>query len=165
MHVSFRLFLPTCITQKLILSSSKLPIEPTVAVYHVREGGRHLLGLWATACSSMTKAHSNSAGCIQIRRRGAGSAVKLLSNNQASCALLRHTGTGGDKSMMGLKAGSEFKDPKPQLKGLMQTVGAAGTRPHLALILHNTPKQAVLNFYFFFSVKRKSLCTLAELHK
>lgn len=70
MHVSFRLFLPTCITQKLILSSSKLPMEPTGAVYHIREEERHLFGLWATSCNCMSTESSNSTGCLQIRRVG-----------------------------------------------------------------------------------------------
>lgn len=68
---------------------------------------------------------------------------------------------------MGLKAGSEFKDPKPHLKGAWgqwQTVGAEGPRPHFALILHNAEAGSLI-FFFFFSVQRKSLCTLAELHK
>lgn len=64
MHVSFRLFLPSCITQKLILSSSKLPTEPTGAVYHRREEGRHFVGLWATAANSVTEEYNNgSAWC------------------------------------------------------------------------------------------------------
>lgn len=53
---------------------------------------------------------------------------------------------------MGLKAGSEFKDPKPHLKGAWgqwQTVGAEGPRPHFALILHNAEAGSLIFFFFF----------------
>lgn len=62
---------------------------------------------------------------------------------------------------MGLKAGSEFKDPKPHLKGAWgqwQTVGAEGPRPHFALILHNAEAGSLI-FFFFFCSKEISVYT------
>lgn len=41
-----------------------------MAVYHIREEGRHLFGLRATHCNSMINEYSNGTGCLQIRRVG-----------------------------------------------------------------------------------------------
>jgi len=142
-HVSFRLFLPTYITQKLILSSSKLPIEPTGAVYHVREEGRCLFGLWAAACNSVTEEHRNGTGCLPLRR--AGRAPKPPRNSGASRQtvpplLLRASRDGHRQSPgCGLAGNAGTQSPRP--KG-PQAAGAGrfhGVRaPFIPLIPHKS---------------------------
>lgn len=110
-----------CITQKLILSSSKLPIEPAGAVYHVREEGRHLFGLWDTACNSMTKEYSNRTGCLQIRRVGRAPKQPCFMADGPS-ALFQHTEGWRKAGCVDGSAGWQGM-PSPRPKGPQDTRG------------------------------------------
>lgn len=156
MHVSFRLFLPTCIAQKLILSSSKLSVEPTRAVYHIREEGRHLFGLWATACNCTSTESSNSTGCLQIRR--VGRAPKPLWNKHALWHGVPLCLSGGSKDggrhtvEMGLQAGRNLADQEPWPQGPQAVRGLLmwwGPSPVYNLNPNSALKQASLVCCFF----------------
>lgn len=127
-----------CITQKLILSSSKLPTEPTGAVYHIREEGRHLFGLWATACNCVSTESSNSTGCLQIRR--VGCTPKPLLNKRALWQTVPPRLFGGSRdgggrtAEMGPQAGRNLTDEEPLAKEATRCLGLVDvmrSEPHL----------------------------------